>query len=839
MNRSHKINTGLALMLSFFGALAACNSKTQGGDQLIRLASLTRTENITVVTGSYTELQSKVLNLFQQQCYSCHGENGSNSGNIGDVRNLEALSAKGLVKLGSSATDSKLYLRMTNKTQPMPPKGILPASDLSLVKSYLEATPEVRNPVDYGSVYQAIEKDFNNIPENEKVNVRYFHLVNKYNSGAPEQSLEQTRKALSKMLNMLSTSDKIVAPVAIDTLKLVYRVNLKDYELHRPETMYTFMLKTVYPNMTPEQREKWLPDPAEADVQNYYGARFKEIFEGKGTTAGFVEPDVHTFKNGLPVVKNPILERMARRMREAAQKNSTDSNAKFGIISAEEAADSKRCQSENAPAGVSCSNPSPLMRADWFVSQVAGNMRMRIYYHAAGMDDDTVTLDAALGIDDVEGSIYDNDPTFDRQSIPKERRIIRAGFNNSGVSINHRSFERIALEYVPGKPLWRAFEFKDKLKDQYKKHDLFKYAAGPIFEIGSDGEPGYECVNFMTDRFTRIEDGRTVRTLSLLDNGVFYPSILPNNGEPTVVTELKAIRSSENQPEPVGNTKYDSLIGTFQETFGHKDYFRWKSDDYISRYGSLPLVGGEGPYRFIKRIQCEIETSNPVAYRHETLEYLFLKRNGLQAFVNVGLKAEHLDYKIPNQRALENKEAMLIPAHDKPDLLVVGAPLSCLSCHTQGFIEKEDQVAKYISESVRPDSVTEDFWKRLKSKIADFHVPFDELKSQMAKDNNVFRTALQESGVNYKDPEPIVDTYRNWAIPGMTFTQVAAELEVSEKLLKQTMLFDKEIGDILREFTVPNATIRRAEFEKAYRKLMCKLHESCKEIESINIIPNQ
>jgi hypothetical protein len=182
---------------------------------------------------------------------------------------------------------------------------------------------------------------------------------------------------------------------------------------------------------------------------------------------------------------------------------------------------------------------------------------------------------------------------------------------------------------------------------------------------------------------------------------------------------------------------------------------------------------------------------------------------------------------------------VLIPAHDRSELLVVGAPLSCLSCHTQGFIEKEDQVAKYVAEASRPEGVAEDFWNRIKAKITDFHVPFDELKAQMEKDNNVFRTSLSQSGVNYKDPEPIVDTYRNWAIPGLTFASVAEELEVTQKQLKQLMLFDKDVGELLREFRIPNATIRRAEFEKAYRPLMCKIHQSCKTIDSQNIIPNQ
>lgn len=786
-----------------------------------------------MVNANHQKLANEVLKIFQAECFACHGQNGSNGGNMGDVRNLTALSEKGLVKFGEPAVNSKLFQRLTSKTQPMPPapKPALSPDKLKVVKSWLESKPEKRQIVRYESVYEAIETDFNKFSDEQKVNIRYFHLVNQYNSGAPEGSIEQTRKALSKMMNMLSTSDQIVKPDAIDTQNLIYRINLADYELDRPETMYTFMLKTIFPKLSNSDIEKWLPEPSEREAKNYYGARYKEIFEAKKSEADFVQPSVHTFEKGLPNAKHPILTKMAQQMREAAQKSDENSIKSFRQVSALEKSESKRCQQEATPAGIECSSPTPLMRADWFVSQVAGNMRMRIYYHASGMDDDTVTLDAALGIDDVEGSIYDNDKAFDRESIPKEQRIIRAGFNNSGVSINHRAFERIPLSYVPGKPLWRAFEFKDKLLSKYTKHDLFEYAAGPIFEIGSDGEPGFECINFMTDRYTKLPDGSVVRTLSLLDHGMFYPSALPDNAVPAIVNKLRTT--------PNTDPKFNELLQEFENLFGHRDFETWSSKAYISKYGKLPAKKG-GMYDGKTMLQCEIDSSNPLAYRHETLEYLFLKRNGLQAFVNVGLKAEHLDYKIPNQRALESKEAMLIPAHDRSDLLVVGAPLSCLSCHTQGFIEKEDQVAKYVTtQANKPPTVTEEFWNRLKSKIADFHVPFDELKEQMSKDNSIFRDALSQTGVNYKDPEPIVETYRNWAIPGMTLAQVAEDLQITQSELTKVMTFDGEVAKLLRELKIPNATIRRSEFEKAYRTLMCRIHESCKTIDPKNIIPMQ
>jgi hypothetical protein len=171
--------------------------------------------------------------------------------------------------------------------------------------------------------------------------------------------------------------------------------------------------------------------------------------------------------------------------------------------------------------------------------------------------------------------------------------------------------------------------------------------------------------------------------------------------------------------------------------------------------------------------------------------------------------------------------------------MVVGAPLSCLSCHAKGLIEKEDQVARFISDSPRPEGVNQDFWDRVRNKITNYHVPFGELKEQMAKDNSVFRTALEQTGVSINDPEPVVDTYRNWAIPGLAFAQVAEELEITQERLKKVIAEDSAVASILREFRIPGSTIRRSEFERGYRTLMCRIHKSCKTIDPANIIPNQ
>lgn len=772
------------------------------------------------------------LAIFERACFSCHGKEGSNSGNIGSVLNINNLVERNLVKFGSP-DQSKLLQRMNDAKQPMPPAGMLQTSDREIVRQWiLGAGNTERVPLDYEAMYGLVEADWQQ--QVDKVNIRYFHLANLYNTGAPDSVLESTRRGLSKMLNMLSTSEEIALPASIEPRRLIFRVNLRDFDLHRPETLYTFMLKKIFPTLSKEQRDKWLPAPKDRVVGNFYGARYKEMIEGKGTKSPFVKPGIHTFAKGLPLADHPAMRRMALGMREAEQKIDAANPEGYGEVSLAEAADSKRCQSEVNPQGIICSFPSPLLRADWFISQVAANMRMRLYYHGAGMDDDTVTLDAALAIDDAEGFIVDNDPGFDPSSSKREP-LIRSAFNNSGVSINHRAIERIPADYTPGRPLWRSYEFKDKTNPNNRDSDVFEFPVGPYFDMSADGNPGHECLTLLSPMFTELPrigspGSDRVRTLRLFDLNLFYPSKMSDNTEPRMVTELKGIRPSPTSQVPAQRkAEYDRLLTAFRDLYHHEDYFVYLADDYSAKHGGLPVIQAQelGQRRMLR---CEVNPNHP-AFRHENLEYLFLKRNGLQGFVNVGLSAEHLDYKIPNQRALENKEALLIPAHDNPNQMVVGAPISCLSCHAKGLIEKEDMVSKYVRQS--------SFVEELKIKVQRLYAPFSAFQAQMTKDNQVFRTALAKTGVALEEPEPIVATYRNWAIPGLSFGQVAAELEVSGSRLSDAMKSDPKVGHLLREFRLEGSLMKRSEFEKAYYDLMCVLHKSCKQIPLEVIIPAQ
>ena len=775
--------------------------------------------------------EKEALVVLEKQCYSCHGKDGANAGNIGSILDLNGLKERKMM-IPNKVEESKIYQRMISIKQPMPPAGKLSQTEIDIVGNWIqEYGKSARISISYAEVYKAVETDFNS--QADKVNTRYFHLVNQYNSNAPDSELDSTRKGLSKILNMLSTGTEIVVPEAIDDKNLVYRINLKKYDLDRPETLYTYMLKNIFPTLSDELKLKWLPQTDERDPRNYYGGRFKETFEGKGTVSPFIKPGIHTFKDGLPLPNDPSIKAMAKKMREASQMITT-SSLRYGEISAEEAAATAKCQTEDSPLGIACSFPVPLMRANWFISQVSANMRMRLYYHVAGMDDDTVTLDAALGIDDVEGFLNDNDPNFD-PTISKKEPIIRAGFNNSGVSQNHRSIERIPLDYVSGKPLWRGFEFKDKSIPGNQDYDIFEYPVGPFFEISDEDEPGYECINLLTSPYIIIPRLGTslsdrVRFLRLLDLGLLYPSKLSSGREPRIVRSLKAIAPTPTSVvPPASGVEFKALMDEFEGLYHHKDYFNYRAADYIAKYGALPTISA-GELGMRRMLECEVP-KDMKTFRHESLEYLFLKRNGMQAFVNVGLSAEHLDYKVPNQRAIQNKEALLIPAHDNPNQLVVGAPISCLSCHTKGYIEKEDMVNSYVNQSEASAAV--------KEKIDRVHVDFNALKVQMEKDNTIFRDSLKKAGVSISDNEPVVANYRNWAIPGLSLVQVANELDLPVDTLQYLMKSNNTVGSLLRELRIPGSTIKRSEFERAYFDLMCIIHKHCITMPKENIIPAQ
>jgi len=91
------------------------------------------------------------------------------------------------------------------------------------------------SPVPDSTVLRQIEDDIAKLNPSETSKTRYFSLQVAKNVGASAQALTAQRNAFKKAINSISNRAALITPVAIDTEKLIYRVNLDDIGLSPAE----------------------------------------------------------------------------------------------------------------------------------------------------------------------------------------------------------------------------------------------------------------------------------------------------------------------------------------------------------------------------------------------------------------------------------------------------------------------------------------------------------------------------------------------------------------------------------------------------------------------------
>src|SRR5690606_11339313 len=72
-------------------------------------------------------------------------------------------------------------------------------------------------------------KDLLSIPKSERANFRYLSLTQMYNAKRPLSVIRDTKAAIDKALNSLSTRPELIPADYIDDLKLIVRYNINDY----------------------------------------------------------------------------------------------------------------------------------------------------------------------------------------------------------------------------------------------------------------------------------------------------------------------------------------------------------------------------------------------------------------------------------------------------------------------------------------------------------------------------------------------------------------------------------------------------------------------------------
>lgn len=174
--------------------------------------------------------------VLETNCYRCHGQDDPPMGGV-NVLDVAGMLEKKAV-LPGQPDESPLYQRLSQGA--MPPAGEAPrpsAQDIEKLKQWIACGAkdfvQSRGPgsqILMQTMLRAMRSDLEeHVSESRRPHTRYLVLTHLWNAGVDDATLDLYRRALSKMLNSLSWGSKVVAPVAIDPQKTVYRIYLPDY----------------------------------------------------------------------------------------------------------------------------------------------------------------------------------------------------------------------------------------------------------------------------------------------------------------------------------------------------------------------------------------------------------------------------------------------------------------------------------------------------------------------------------------------------------------------------------------------------------------------------------
>jgi Planctomycete cytochrome C len=239
------------------------------------------------------ELSQKVLEIFGRHCGECHRD--SDEGGMNYIINIEKLIERKKIVPGDLDA-SRIWLRLNNTDDPMPPEGWeRPSADeLKTIEQWILALPTdvqtgsapaeptkteepIRKTVANSQVITAVHEYLADMPEEDRRAQRFFVINHLHNLpskstnteiGIDQSELNATRAAISKAINSLTWSSSIVVPRMIDPDQTVLAIDIRDLEWDanvrkgRPDLWniiaqeYTYALKhDQYPDAESSQRK--------------------------------------------------------------------------------------------------------------------------------------------------------------------------------------------------------------------------------------------------------------------------------------------------------------------------------------------------------------------------------------------------------------------------------------------------------------------------------------------------------------------------------------------------------------------------------------------------------
>ncbi|HEY7423356.1 MAG TPA: protein kinase [Gemmataceae bacterium] len=182
-------------------------------------------------------LARQVRDKLTTYCYRCHGENGAMEGGFNYLMDRRQLIAHKKIVPGKPEW-SRLLQRIVEGEMPPEDETKRPnEADIALLRRWIEAgapdfnppSSEKRDFLAHADVIRSIRADLEKRPERDRPYLRYFTLTHLHNAGLSEDELQSYRNGVAKLLNSLSWRRDILVPVAVDSVKTILRIDLRDY----------------------------------------------------------------------------------------------------------------------------------------------------------------------------------------------------------------------------------------------------------------------------------------------------------------------------------------------------------------------------------------------------------------------------------------------------------------------------------------------------------------------------------------------------------------------------------------------------------------------------------
>lgn len=262
-----------------------------------------------------------------------------------------------------------------------------------------------------------------------------------------------------------------------------------------------------------------------------------------------------------------------------------------------------------------CGTPEPWVRADWFVFKAS---RPPLYHQVLRIPDTEKELELLLHVD--------------APANIEQEKIVRAGFNRSGVSRNNRLIERHEIAYGA---YWKSYDFAANTGRQ----NLFEYPEGPVGDQAFQHDGG-ELIFTLPNGLQgyMLSDGSGAR----LDSGPTAIVSDPATHDRTVINGVSCfschfagIIRKEDEIRPfleINSGAFDN-VGYLQAIYPGQStldgYYKSDSQAYLKTLSQLGITNtsraGEPVSSMSQRFQAEIPT-NMAAAEFGLTQAEFLKR---------------------------------------------------------------------------------------------------------------------------------------------------------------------------------------------------------------------